>query len=114
VALVPRLGQAVMAMGWITLVVMAFQRLCDVKALHQLTGTMQIYKFVTGSVAVTILSYMAYFSFLSAPKAMQLPLVRIAEFLVIQNMVAAMNSAIIAALGISIADAFREFIRAPR
>jgi hypothetical protein len=113
VALVPRVGQTVLALGWIALVVAAFQRLWSVKITHQLTGKMQIYRVLVAIIAITIISYLAYFSFISAPQAMLLPLSVIARFLVLQNMMAAINSAIIAALGICVIDEIREFIDRP-
>ncbi len=105
VAFAPRLGQTALVVGWCALVVLAFDRLRGVKVAHQLTSRMQPYRFLVGLIAVCILGWIAYVSFGSVPQALQLPLLVTARFLVIQNMIAAINSAIVAALGICVLDA---------
>jgi hypothetical protein len=108
VAWAPRAGQIVLAMGWIALLVLSFDRLWDVKIAYQLTSRMEIYRVFVAFVVVAVLSWVGYISFRSAPEAMLLPLLVAARFLVFQNMIAAVNSAVIAALAIYILDEIRE------
>ena len=111
VACIPQSGQVALASGWVALVVAAFVRLQSVKRAHRLTSEMEPYRVIVAICAVGFLGWISCISFSSVPEAMRLPLLTAARFMVLQNMLAALNAAMIAALAIWILDNSLELVR---